>query len=120
MYKVCFAFITDRSISSILVEYNAETKFSQQIETVKVPQSLLKREDFKNTYSYAENMHMLTSTTIQFQKERREREDAIYNENKKYIDLLFWISFFEIGVICLTGVYQFFSVRDFLVSKQYL
>ena len=65
-------------------------------------------------------MFDLTSSTIQFQKDRRAKEDAIYNENKKYVDTLFWISIFEISVICLTGIYQFFSVKNFLVTKNYL
>lgn len=65
-------------------------------------------------------MYSLTETSIQFQKDRRQKEDAIYFENKKYIDTLYWISLFEIGVIFLTGVYQFFSVRNFLITKQYL
>jgi len=81
---------------------------------------LLKSEDFQNTYAFAESMHTLTTTSIQFQKDRRSKEDAIYYENKKYIDTLFWVSVIEISVILVTGIYQFFSVRNFLVSKQYL
>jgi hypothetical protein len=65
-------------------------------------------------------MHALTTTSLEFQKDRRMKEDAIYAENKKYIDTLFWVSLIEISVIVLTGVYQFFSVRSFLISKQYL
>lgn len=68
---MCFAFITGRSIGSIIVEYNAETKFSQQIESVKMPSTLLKSEDFQNTYAFAESIHTLTTTSIQFQKDRR-------------------------------------------------
>lgn len=85
-----------------------------------MPETLLKSDDFKSTYAFAENMFDLTTTTLQFQKDRRMKEDAIYYENKKYIDTLFWISIFEISVICLTGVYQFFSVKSFLVTKNYL
>lgn len=120
VYKVCFAFITGRSVGSIIIEYNAETRFNHEIGQVKIPETLLKSEDFKNTYSYAENMHALTMTSLDFQKDRRMKEDAIYSENKKYIDTLFWVSLIEISVIVLTGVYQFFSVRSFLINKQYL
>jgi hypothetical protein len=120
VYKVCFAFITGRSVGSIIIEYNAETRFHHEIGQVKIPETLLKSEDFKNTYSYAESMHALTTTSLDFQKDRRMKEDAIYTENKKYIDTLFWVSLIEISVIVLTGVYQFFSVRSFLINKQYL
>ena len=59
MCKVCFAILTNRSVGSVIVEYHAETRFSHQLSTAKVPETLLKSEDFKGTYTHAQNIKSL-------------------------------------------------------------
>jgi hypothetical protein len=56
-----------------MIEYNAETKFTNHIPNVKIPASLLKSEDFKNTYTFAENMHYLTKMSLEYQHDRRAK-----------------------------------------------
>ena len=54
------------------------------------------------------------------QEGKVEYQNQQYNVHLDNTSKLLTISYVEILVIVITGVYQFFTVRKFLIDKQYL
>ncbi len=68
---------TDRAFDNIHISYSAETVFHIDHSEMKVPDNLLKKEDFKGTYEAAYRIGETLKTYSQMQKER----DVAANNN---------------------------------------
>jgi len=61
---------TGRNFDNITVYYNAETVYSIDHAQIKVPDTLLKKDDFKGTYEAAYRIGQTAKTYVDMQKER--------------------------------------------------
>ena len=85
-----------------------------------MPDNLLKKEDFKGAYEAAYHIER----TVQDYKTMQQRRDVTSNEqfmDTRAVDSrLITISIVEIAIVLGAGVYQFISLKNYLVSKQYI
>ena len=61
---------TNRPMDNIVIYYKAETVYNIQHESLKVPDNLLKKEDFKGTYVAAAHIEQTVKEYKEMQKER--------------------------------------------------
>ena len=85
-----------------------------------MPENLLKVSDLKETYDDAMEMEEMIKRYKEHQEGKVEYQNQQYNVHLENTSRLLTISYVEILVIVITGVYQFFTVRKFLIDKQYL
>lgn len=87
---------------------------------MKVPENLLKKEDFKGTYEAAYRIGETVKSYTEMQKERDISANRNFEETKAVDKNLIIISVVEIIIIVAAGVYQYYSLQNYLVSKQYI
>jgi hypothetical protein len=112
--------LTNRQIGTVLIDYNSELKFRRHGSTAQVPENLLKIDDLKETYDDALEMEDVIKSYKEAQERKKNHQFEEYDKNLQNTERLLLISYVEIAVIVLTGIYQFFAVRKFLIDKQYL
>ena len=87
---------------------------------MKIPENLLKVDDLTETYRIADKMATKTEQFAKIQDTRSQQEDDLYIEITNSTSKLMTVSILELVVIVLAGLYQFWSIRKFLVDKQYM
>lgn len=81
---------------------------------------MLKKEDFKGTYEAAFHIESTVKEYKMLQKDRDVSSNDHFVETKGVDKKLVGISIVEILIILGAGIYQFFSLKNYLVSKQYI
>ena len=103
------------------IEYSADLEHvSTHNHDIKIPENLLTVDDLAQTYQQAENLFVRTSQFLESYKGRVSQEDELYMEITSNTSKLISVSTVELVVIILVGLYQFWSIRKFLVDKQYM
>ena len=85
-----------------------------------MPENLLKKEDFKGTYEAAFHIEETLESYKVMQKERDFTSNDHFVETSAVDKRLVTISIVEIVIIIAAGVYQFISLKNYLVTKQYI
>ena len=87
---------------------------------MKMPDNLLKKEDFKGTYEAAHRIGETLKTYTDMQKDRDVSSNRNFEETKSVDKSLITISIVEIAIIVIAGLYQYYSLQNYLTSKQYI
>jgi hypothetical protein len=87
---------------------------------MKMPENLLKKEDFKGTYEAAYRIGETLKTYSEMQKDRDVAANNNFQETQSVDKKLITISIVEIAIIVAAGVYQYYSLQNYLTSKQYI
>ena len=81
---------------------------------------MLKVDDLKETFNDAVEMEEMIKSYKEHQEKKVTYQNDQYEAHLENTSRLLFISYVEIIVIVLTGIYQFYNVRKFLIDKQYL
>lgn len=85
-----------------------------------IPEHLLKKSDFKDTYVAAARL-VETISDYTLEHNARNKQDNIdftnTNELNRKVTI---ISVIELVVLVAAGAYQFFTLKNYLVGKQYI
>jgi hypothetical protein len=111
---------TGRNIDDVAVSYSAETIFNIDHSEMKVPENLLKKEDFKGTYEAAYRIGETVQSYTEMQRERDISANNNFEATKSVDKKLIAISVVEIVIVVAAGVYQYYSLQNYLTSKQYI
>lgn len=87
---------------------------------MKVPENLLKKEDFRGTYEAAFRIGETAKAYADMQKERDLSASQNFDATNEVDKRLITISIVEIVIIVAAGVYQYYSLQNYLTSKQYI
>jgi hypothetical protein len=87
---------------------------------MKMPENLLKKQDFQGTYEAAYRMGETVKTYTEMQRERDVSTNKNFVETQGVDKSLITISVVEIVIVVAAGVYQYFSLHNYLSSKQYI
>lgn len=120
IYEVCIMLFTNRPIDNIVIYYKAETVYNIEHSALKVPENLLKKEDFKGAYEAAYHIDETVQQYTTMQKERDIASNQHFNATNSVDKKLITVSVIEIIIILAAGIYQFISLKNYLVSKQYI
>ena len=70
IYEFCIVLNTARVVENVQVKYSAETVYQIDHKEIKVPDNLLKKEDFRGTYEAAFRMGDTIEAFTKMQEER--------------------------------------------------
>lgn len=87
---------------------------------MKVPDNLLKKEDFRGAYAAAYHIENTVGEYKTLQGERDVSSNQHFVETNAVDKQLITVSIIEIAIVIGAGVYQFLSLKNYLVSKQYI
>jgi hypothetical protein len=120
IYEVCVMLFTNRPIENIVIYYKAETVYNIEHSALKVPENLLKKEDFKGAYEAAFHIDSTVKDYSSMQKNRDTASNDHFIATNAVDKKLITVSIIEIIIILAAGIYQFISLKNYLVSKQYI
>lgn len=120
IYEVCIMLFTNRPMDNIVIYYKAETVYNIEHSALKVPDNLLKKEDFKGAYEAAYHIDTTVKDYSSMQKQRDAASNEHFNATNSVDKKLITVSVIEIVIILAAGIYQFISLKNYLVSKQYI
>lgn len=120
IYEVCIMLYTNRPIDDIVIYYKAETIYNIEHSALKVPENLLKKEDFKGAYEAAFHIESTVKDYQSMQKERDAVSNEHFNATNSVDKKLITVSVIEIIIVLAAGIYQFISLKNYLANKQYI
>ena len=83
---------------------------------IKLPDSILKQKDFKDSYDDALLMLEMTERQLALNKVHQNDEQRIFEYISSRTDYLIMISAMEVGFILVVGLLQFYVIRKHLVG----
>jgi hypothetical protein len=110
-------FKSERDIEA-LVDYLAESIFSHTHEDIKVPTSLLTKSDMKGAFVSAAYLADTLKEYSDEHKYRSQNESNAFLDTEKLNHRLTILSGIEITVIICAGLYQFFTLKNYLSTRQ--
>lgn len=119
IYEICMTLKAERELEP-LVDYLAESVFAHDQKEVKVPESLLTKGDMKSAFVSASYLAKTITDYAEEQKYRAANDSNAFLETERLNKKLTVLSGIEIAVVLLAGLYQFFTLRNYLSSKQYI
>ncbi len=84
---------------------------------IKLPDSILKQKDFKDSYDDALMMLEMTERQLALNKVHQNDEQRIFEYISSRTDYLIMISAMEVGFILVVGLLQFYVIRKHLVGE---
>lgn len=111
---------TNRPIEDTVIYYKAETIYNIDHSELKVPDNLLKKEDFRPTYEAAYRIEGTTKEYDKLQKDRTTYTNQNFEEINGVDKKLVTISLIEIVIVVAAGIYQYYSLQNYLTTKQYI
>lgn len=100
------------------MEYHAVTKHPSSSNILKIPESMVRIDDLRNTYEVTENLQEDLDYYIEQANMRKQTEEDLFFEQRKSIDLLQWMSVIELIAIFALGAFQLFVLKSDLVGKK--
>ena len=116
---MCVNFKTDRK-EDALIEYDAQTMFNDAGTSPVIPDHLLKKDDFKETYLAASRLVETISDYTLEHNARNKQDNADFANTNELNRKVTLISVIELLVLVAAGAYQFFTLKHYLVGKQYI
>ena len=81
---------------------------------------MLKREDFKGAYEAAYNIEATSKEYQLLQHERNVHSNINFEETNNVDKKLIIVSIVEIVIVIAAGAYQYYSLQNYLTTKQYI
>ncbi len=99
----------------VYVNYMAIEDFDSLIGKIEIPPELSGEENLQNVYKVAKELTNLNKAILENQKKERELEDQLVTDNIHKNQRIYTLTLIECLVIVLSGVYQVFALRRFLI-----
>lgn len=103
-----------------MIDYNSDVEYFESTKTIKIPENLLKEEETKSAYEKVVRIEENINRYQIFEEKKREEENQHYLTSIEVTNRLAVVSYIEIAIILAAGLYQFFTIRKFLIDKQYM
>lgn len=99
------------------MEYTAIEDFESLIGNVEIPDELKGEKNLAEVYKASESMININKHIIKTQVNERELENKLTISNLHKNERIVSLTLIECLVIVLSGVYQVFALRRFLIEK---
>lgn len=110
---------SDRAIE-VQVDYESESRYDYDHEKVVVPESLLTKGDMKEAFLSAAYISDIIKEYDEVQKERDGVMEDDFKQTNHINGQLTLIAGVEIAVVLAAGLYQFFTLKNYLSTRQYI
>ncbi len=110
---------SDRAIE-VQVDYESESRYDYDHEKVVVPASLLTKGDMKEAFLSAAYISDIIKEYDEVQKERDGVMEDDFKQTNHINGQLTLIAGVEIAVVLAAGLYQFFTLKNYLSTRQYI
>lgn len=84
---------------------------------MEIPPELVKEENLKRIFEVAKKLESVSRVVSAHQAKERQLEDEIVSKNIHKSQRILTLGLIETLVIILSGVYQIFALRKFLMEK---
>lgn len=111
--KTKFSEITEQ----FYIGYLADEDFDTLIGNIEIPKELVGEDNLQMIYNSTEAMTRISKKIISHQGKERELEDALAESNIHENERIISLTLIECLVIVLSGAYQVFALRRFLIEK---
>ena len=101
----------------IYVDYIADEDFDALIGTIEVPEELKGEKNLQMLYNVSESIGRLNRKIAEYQGRERGVEDDLTSSSLQKNERIVTLTVVECLVIVLSGVYQVFALRRFLIDK---
>lgn len=120
LHELCISYPSQRDLSDhppLYVGYDDYEDFESLIKQVEIPPELSKEENLQKIYSQAHRLNGISTAVAGHQARERQLEDDIVSSDIHKSHRVLTLGLIEILVIVLSGVYQIFALRKFLIDK---
>ena len=107
----------DPSAEQMYADYTADEDFDALIGTIEVPEELKGENNLQVLYNVSESISRINEQIAQHQGQERSVEDTLASSSLHKNQRIVTLTVVECCVIVLSGVYQVFALRRFLIDK---